>query len=87
MTATEINVLSIDELVIAVRELTGNARHGADCWIDPDETHCSCPIGRIRDALPRCAYSITLAGQPTTYRCVSIAHPDQPSKHWLETVS
>lgn len=85
MTATETNVLTLDELLVKVRELAAATLHGEKCRIDPDDTDCQCMIGDIQAALPRCAYSILVEGQPTTYRCVSIAHPDQPSKHWLET--
>jgi len=62
VTATEANVLSPDELIVAVRQLTESAKHGPKCWISGDDTHCFCPVGQIRDSLPRCSYSILVEG-------------------------
>jgi hypothetical protein len=88
VTATETNVLTLDELLVKVRELAAATLHGPDCSISPDDTDCQCLIGDLQAALPRCAYSITLAGQPGwLYRCVSIAHPDRPSLHFLKAIS
>lgn len=81
--ATEPNVLSIDELVIAVRKLTDTAKHDSACWINADETHCECAIGRIRDALPRCGFVLGIAGGPSYY-CVELSHPDRPTTHTME---
>jgi hypothetical protein len=72
-----------DGLIILVRKLTEEASHAPECYITPDDTHCECVVGKIRDALPRCNYSVTVHGSPTVYQCLSISHPDQPWKHFM----
>lgn len=86
---TEPNVLSVDELVVAVRKLTETTAHGHPlCSIDPEETYCLCVIGRIRSGLPRCGYMITVAPSEdspgATFYCLELAHPDRPTTHTME---
>lgn len=81
---TETNVLSIDELVIAVRKLTDTTLHSHPlCQPSPSNYYCLCPVGRIRSALPRCGYILTTDNGPTYY-CVDISHPDRPTTHTME---
>lgn len=78
------DVLTQDELLVAVRKLLEQTEHKSECSIDPDETHCDCLVGKVKESLPRCAYSITVESNSAPWRCVSIAHPDEPYKHCLE---
>lgn len=71
-----------EELLTALDELLDNALHGPDCYIDPDDTHCDCVIGKVRAVLPRCSeYTMTPGGVP--WRCLRTAHPAQPDRHYF----
>lgn len=72
-----------EQLLTALDELLDNALHGPDCYIDPDDTVCSCVIGKVRAVLPRCpVWQPPPSGEgPLLWRCLRTAHPSQPDRH------
>lgn len=56
------------------------AMHLEGCYIDPNDTHCVCVVGKLRAVLPQCeARLIDYPGKPL--RCLRIVHPSTPDRH------
>jgi len=83
--APEVAYSTHDELLTALDELLDNALHSEECYIDPDDTHCTCVIGKVRAVLPRCEATQPKPRRPfeenVVWRCQRSAHPASPDRH------
>ena len=79
-------------LLVDLTEILTEAQHAPGCYIDPEETHCVCLIGKVKAVLPRCQETRNSYGGPAEparlgepsepyWRCVLIEHPDNPDGH------
>lgn len=78
------------ELAEEIADLLDEAVHLEGCYIDPNDTHCVCLIGKLRAVLPQCGETRTLRTPDSIafdgegfrmWRCQRVVHPSTPDKH------